>query len=64
MIKKTVIRITILASIFIFLLIGGLTYQLYSKKVVTLAPELKEISGIEMDKAENFWAINYVSVRS
>jgi hypothetical protein len=47
-----------------FLLIGGLTYQLYSKKVVTLAPELKEISVIEMDKAENFWAINYVSVRS
>jgi len=58
MIKKTVIRLSILASILTLLLIGGLTYQLYSKKVVTLSPELKEISGIEMDKAENFWAIN------
>ena len=45
-------------SLLILVLIGGMTYQLYSKKVVTLAPELKEISGIEMDKAKNFWAIN------
>ena len=58
MIKKIVFRLSILATILTLLLISSLTYQLYSKKVVTLAPELREISGIEMDKADNFWAIN------
>jgi len=34
------------------------THQLYSSKIVTLDSKLKEISGIEVDKAGNFWGIN------
>ena len=34
------------------------TYQLYSSKLVTLDTKLKEISGIEIDKAGKLWGIN------
>ena len=34
------------------------TYELYNSKVVTLDNKIKEVSGIEFDKAGNLWAIN------
>lgn len=35
-----------------------LAYNLYSKKIVSVDPRLKEISGIEFDKYKRLWAIN------
>jgi len=51
----------LLISIAILILIIHLsisTYTLYSKKIVSVDPKLKEISGIEFDKKQRLWAIN------
>lgn len=58
MIKKSVYTIILCSAIIILTLILIATYQLYSSKLVTLDPKLKEISGIEVDKAGKFWGIN------
>lgn len=58
MIKRSVYTIVILSTVLVLTLTLMATYQLYSSKLVTLDSKLKEISGIEFDKAGNFWGIN------
>jgi len=58
MIKRSVYAIVILSTLLVLTLTLMATYQLYSSKLVTLDSKLKEISGIEFDKAGNFWGIN------
>lgn len=58
MIKKSVYAIVILSTLLVLILALIATYTLYSTKLVTLDSKLKEISGIEFDKAGNFWGIN------
>lgn len=58
MIKKSVYAIIILSTLLGLLLTLMAIYTLYSTKLVTLDSKLKEISGIEFDKAGNFWGIN------
>ena len=38
--------------------VGSSIYTLYSKKLVSVDPKLKEISGMEFDKYKRLWAIN------
>lgn len=58
MIKKSVYAIVFICALLVLTLTLTATHQLYSSKLVTLDSKLKEISGIEVDKAGNFWAIN------
>jgi len=58
MIKRSVYVIVSLSTLLVLTLTLMATYQLYSSKLVTLDSKLKEISGIEFDKAGNFWGIN------
>jgi hypothetical protein len=58
MIKKSVYAIVLMGTLIVLVLILTATYQLYSTKLVTLDSKLKEISGIEVDKAGNVWGIN------
>lgn len=58
MIKKSVFAIILIGIVFLLIMTLTATHQLYSSKIVTLDSKLKEISGIEVDKAGNFWGIN------
>lgn len=58
MIKKSFYTIILSSALVILVLILMATHQLYSSKLVTLDTKLKEISGIEVDKAGKFWGIN------
>ncbi|PKG81000.1 hypothetical protein CXF85_19745 [Colwellia sp. 75C3] len=58
MIKKSLYTIVLIGFLIVLILTLTATHQLYSSKVVTLDSMLKEISGIEVDKAGNFWGIN------
>jgi hypothetical protein len=58
MIKKSVYAVTLISFLIVLTLILMAIHQLYSTKLVTLDSKLKEISGIEVDKAGNFWGIN------
>lgn len=58
MFKKSILFILISLFVFTTLYIVGLIYSLYSKKIVSVDPKLKEISGIEYDKHKRLWAVN------
>ena len=58
MIKKSFYTVTLVSIILILIFAITSTHQLYSMKVATLDSKLKEISGIEFDKAGNLWGIN------
>jgi hypothetical protein len=58
MIKKSVYAIALIGTLLVLILTLTAIHQLYSSKLFTLDIKLKEISGIEMDKAGNFWGIN------
>ncbi len=58
MIKRSVYAIAICSTLLVFILTLTAINQLYSSKLVTLDSKLKEISGIEVDKAGNLWGIN------
>lgn len=58
MIKKSFYAIALISILFVIPLILIAIHQLYSSKLVTLDSNLKEVSGIEFDKAGKFWAIN------
>lgn len=54
MTKKIFLAIIIILGLYI----GWKVYENYSYKILSVSPALKEISGIEFDKAGNLWAIN------
>jgi len=54
MLKKTFLAIIIIVGLYI----GWKIYENYNYKILSVSPALKEISGIEFDKAGNLWAIN------
>ncbi|MBO7925046.1 hypothetical protein J5X91_02035 [Pseudoalteromonas sp. K222D] len=58
MLKKSILLS--IAALFIFsaTYIGSAIYTLYSKKMISVDPRLKEVSGIEYDKHKRLWAIN------
>jgi hypothetical protein len=58
MIKKSIYAVVLISILIVSVIILMAINQLYSHKVVTLDSKLKEISGIEVDKAGNFWGIN------
>jgi hypothetical protein len=58
MLKKSILTATGLAFVIITTLICFSIYTLYSKKIISIDPKLKEISGIEFDKRNRLWAIN------
>ena len=58
MIKKSVLALVIISMLVVSILVLAAIHQLYSTKLVTLDSKLKEISGIEVDKAGKFWGIN------
>lgn len=58
MIRKSIYTVVALSSLFILAFLLITTYQLYHSKVITLDSQLKEVSGIEFDKAGHFWGIN------
>ena len=58
MLKKSLLTVLTLSVTVIGLLIASSIYTLYSKKRLTVDPKLREISGIEFDKFNRFWAIN------
>jgi hypothetical protein len=58
MIKKSIYAVVLISMLIVSVIILMAINQLYSHKVVTLDRKLKEISGIEVDKAGNFWGIN------
>lgn len=58
MIKRSVYAIAICSTLLVIILTLTAINQLYSSKLVTLDSKLKEISGIEVDKAGNLWGIN------
>ena len=54
MIKKIIIAIIVLTGLYL----GWKVYENYSYKIMSVSPALKEISGIEYDKAGDLWALN------
>ena len=58
MIKKSFYAFVGLSAVVVLAAMLSESYELYSSKVVTLDSKLKEVSGIEFDKAGNLWAIN------
>ncbi|WP_159817759.1 hypothetical protein [Colwellia sp. 20A7] len=58
MIKKSFYAFVGLSAVVVLAAILSESHELYSSKVVTLDSKLKEVSGIEFDKAGNLWAIN------
>jgi hypothetical protein len=58
MVKKSLIRLTIIAVAIISIMLLTSIYQLYSTKFVTIDKQLTEVSGIEFDKDGKLWAIN------
>jgi len=58
MIKKSFYALVSLSAVIGLAIILSETHELYSSKIVTLDNKLKEVSGIEFDKAGNLWAIN------
>ncbi|GAA71565.1 hypothetical protein P20439_1641 [Pseudoalteromonas sp. BSi20439] len=58
MIKKSILITSVIVFITIIAVVGSSIYTLYSKKLVSVDPKLKEISGIEFDKYKRLWAIN------
>ena len=58
MIKRSVYAIVICSTLLVIALTLTAINQLYSSKLVTLDSKLKEISGIEVDKAGHLWGIN------
>jgi hypothetical protein len=58
MIKKSFYAFVGLSAAVVLAVMISESYELYSSKVVTLDSKLKEVSGIEFDKAGNLWAIN------
>ncbi|MDO6486512.1 hypothetical protein Q4503_02300 [Colwellia sp. 6_MG-2023] len=58
MIKKSFYAFVGLSAVVVLAVIISEFYELYSSKVVTLDSRIKEVSGIEFDKAGNLWAIN------
>ncbi|MBU2925432.1 hypothetical protein Q4506_05960 [Colwellia sp. 4_MG-2023] len=58
MIKKSFYAFVGLSAVVVLAVIISESYELYSSKVVTLDSRIKEVSGIEFDKAGNLWAIN------
>ena len=58
MIKRSIYAIVIFSTLLVIALTLTAINQLYSSKLVTLDSKLKEISGIEVDKAGNLWGIN------
>jgi len=58
MIKRSFYAIVICSTLLVIALTLTAINQLYSSKLVTLDSKLKEISGIEVDKAGHLWGIN------
>ena len=58
MIKKSLFTLVIFILLITAVILGSSIYTLYSKKRLTVDARLKEISGIEFDKAKHLWAIN------
>lgn len=58
MIKKSLFTLIISTLLVLTVLLVSSIYTLYSKKKLTVDARLKEISGIEFDKAKHLWAIN------
>ena len=58
MIKKSIFITSVIVFLTIIAVVGSSIYTLYSKKLVSVDPKLKEISGIEFDKYKRLWAIN------
>ncbi|WP_114326802.1 hypothetical protein [Candidatus Colwellia aromaticivorans] len=58
MIKRSFYAIALISTLLVLALTLIAINQLYSRKLVTLDSKLKEISGIEVDKAGKFWGIN------
>jgi hypothetical protein len=58
MLKKSILITSVIVFSIITAVVGSSIYTLYSKKVVSVDPKLKEISGIEFDKHKRLWAIN------
>ena len=58
MIKKSLFTLVIFILLITAVILGSSIYTLYSKKKLTVDARLKEISGIEFDKAKHLWAIN------
>ncbi|TYK65127.1 hypothetical protein [Colwellia echini] len=58
MIKRSIYAALFVSSFSVLAIALTATYQLYSSKLFTLDSKLKEVSGIEFDKAGNLWAIN------
>jgi hypothetical protein len=56
--KKSIFGFLIGSAIATTIVVSVATYKLYQQKFVTIAPSLKEISGIEFDKKQQLWAIN------
>jgi len=58
MLKKSILLS--IAALFISsaIYLGSAIYTLYSKKMISVDPRLKEVSGIEYDKHKRLWAIN------
>ncbi|MGO2012005.1 MAG: hypothetical protein ACTJH9_04700 [Pseudoalteromonas sp.] len=58
MLKKSAYTFIVLLIITCSITVDKSIYTLYSKKQLSVAPKLKEISGIELDKFNHLWAIN------
>ncbi len=58
MIKKSVYAVAVVSILIVITFTLAAIHQLYSSKLFTLDSKLKEISGIEVDKAGQFWGIN------
>ncbi|PCC10595.1 hypothetical protein [Pseudoalteromonas sp. JB197] len=58
MLKKSILLSIAVLFIFSAIYIGSAIYTLYSKKMISVDPRLKEVSGIEYDKHKRLWAIN------
>ncbi|MBU2869471.1 hypothetical protein [Colwellia sp. E2M01] len=58
MIKRSIYAALFISTLSVLAIALTATYQLYSTKLFTLDSKLREVSGIEIDKAGKLWAIN------
>jgi hypothetical protein len=56
--RNTLFGLLIGSVSMLLILLGNTIYQLYQYKVMTIAPTLIEVSGLEYDKSGKLWAIN------
>jgi len=58
MIKKSLIRLSIITFAIVTIIAALSIHHLYNTRIATFDAQLSEISGIEFDKSGEFWAIN------